>query len=360
MPRVLLVVHGMGEHPAGWNKDVVAKLDEVAARYPAFQNAPHFSTQVTIREIAYDRVFADIVQAWNQDATALDDWAKQSGRPLPKLVSWLRTPLPTEAKGFFWTTAIDPLLYRGFHLVRDNVRAQVTAQVAQIAKEAMAQGAAEISVLAHSLGTAVMHDSLEVLGRKPYDGNEVLTAKRWQFTNLFMLADVCLLARKLVADIDYFDSVVRPTTAGTADDTYCQFFVNVWHRFDPFVLLGPFRPTAWGENYIEIGPLNHYRQANIHGYTHYLDHPLVHVPIINGALGLPVITDAEQANELANYPMTPSAGCDAQIAAIKQKAQELANAVDFEEVIIGICEFLATAKHAADSCQALFSKDMFI
>lgn len=360
MTKVLLLVHGMGEHARGWSADIVQKLDAVAAQYPAFKTGPRFSQRLTIGEIVYDDVFANIVAGWNRDAAALDAWSKGAGRELPKVVSWLRAPLPSAAKGFFWTTAIDPLLYRGFHLVRDDVRAQVTKQVADVAKHAMQDGAADISILSHSLGTAVMHDSLDALGRKPFQNNEALTAARWQFANLFMLADVCQLARNLVADIDYFESIVRPTTAGGAGKSYCQFFVNVWHRFDPFVLLAPFRPMRWGDNYVPIGPLEHFHSANVHGYTHYLDHPLVHVPIINAALGLPIISDADQAKVLKSYPVTPSIGCDAQIAAVKLKAQELANAEDLEEAIIGISEFLAAAQTAADSCKALYDKDMFV
>jgi hypothetical protein len=350
----------MGEHRPRWSADIVKKLDALAAQYPAFRTGQRFSERMTIEEIVYDDVFANVVAAWNRDASALDAWAKANGRALPKIVSWLRAPMPSAARNFFWTTAIDPLLYRGFHLVRDDVRAQVTKQVADIVQRAMQNGAADVSVLAHSLGTAVMHDSLDSLGRTPFANDEVLTAARWQFANLFMLADVCQLARELVADVDYARSVVRPTTAGAAGNTYCQFFVNASHRFDPFVLLAPFQPAGWGENYIPIGPLEHFHQANVHGYTHYLDHPLVHVPIINGALGVPIITDADQAKAVASYPATSSKRCDAEIAAIAQKARDVAGAQDLEEAIIGIAEFLALAQQAAHDCKALFSKDMFV
>ena len=77
-------------------------------------------------------------------------------------------------------------------------------------------------------------------------------------------------------------------------------------------------------------------------------------------MGLPIISDADQAKVLKSYPVTPSAGCDDEIAAVKQKAQELANAGDLEDAIIGISEFLAAAQSAADSCKALYSKDMFV
>ena len=360
MTNVLVLVHGMGEHRPRWSVDIVRKLDAVASQYAAFRSGPSFSKRLTIEEVCYDDVFGNVVARWSRDAGALDTWAKGAGRALPKVVSWLRSPLPSTVKDFFWTTAVDPLLYRGFHLVRDDVRARVTKQIAEIAERNMRGGAAEISVLAHSLGTAVAHDALDALGRAPFEGNEALTAARWQFANLFMLADVCQLARNLVADVDYDDSIVRPTTAGSAGSTYCQFFVNVWHRDDPFTLMAPFRPGNWGENYVPIGPLEHFHQANVHGYTHYLDHPLVHVPIVNGALGEPIISETDQANALAAYPVTPAKTCDAHITKIIQKAQELGDAQDLEDAIIGIAEFFATARRAARSCKALSSKDMFV
>jgi hypothetical protein len=364
MTKVLILVHGMGVHPKGWSKEIVDKLDAVADQYPSFNGKQKFHERVDIREISYDDVFTNIVGTWQSDASQLDAWAKASGRELPKLVGWLRSPMPSEAKGFFWSTAIQPLLYRGFHLVRDAVRASVTDQIAAIANDVLANGSAEITVLSHSLGTMVTHDSLDLLGRG-YKGNEVLAATRWGFTNLFMLADVCQLARKLTADIDYFDSVVRPSTAGKAGETYCQFFNNDWHRFDPFAVSAAFRPGTWGDNYIPIGPLGHFHNANVHGFTHYLDHPLVHAPLINAALGpgpdgrFP-ISDADQNAALATYPVTIAKGCDAPIASVKDAAMALAGATDFEETIIGVSQFLASARQAADVCVALASKDMFV
>lgn len=364
MTKVLVLVHGVGVHPPGWSKDIVDKLDALASQYPAFHGKQAFHERLQIREISYDAVFNTVVDSWQSDATQLDAWAKASGRSLPKLVGWLRSPLPSDAKGFFWSTAIQPLLYAGFHLVRDAVRATVTDQFASIANEVLANGSAEITVLSHSLGSVVTHDALDFLGRG-YKGNEALAASRWGFTNLFMLADICQLARKLGADIDYFDSIVRPSSAGAAGATYCQYFVNVWHRFDPFVIAAPFRPGTWGSNYIPIGPLEHFHNANVHGFTHYLDHPLVHAPLINAALGpgpdgtFP-ISDADQNTALGAYPITLSKGCDSQIESVKQAATALSGAMDFEETIIGISQFLASARQAANACSALASPDMFV
>jgi hypothetical protein len=365
MLNLLILAHGMGENKPGWSADILAKLDAVAKQYPAFQgeNAEAFSKRVTPLEILYDDILSSYVDQWNNSSTELAKWAKDNGRDLRKLANWLSKPLPSDATGFFWTTVIDPLLYRGFRLVRDDVRAAVCDQLATGITAALANGASNVTVLAHSLGTAVLHDSLDMIARG-YKGNTVLSAGKWQVNNIFMLADVCLLARKLVADIDYFNSFVRPQTAGSADATYCQFFVNVWHRFDPFVILAAFRPGTWGDGYIEIGPLEHFKNANVHGYMHYLDHPLVHVPLINAALGVdaagePAISAGDQAKLLATYPVKPLTTCLTEIERIKDKALAVGNATDLEEAIIAFSEFLATAKQAANDCKPLFSPDMF-
>src|SRR5262249_36953451 len=151
-------------------------------------------------------------------------------------------------------------------------------------------------------------------------------------------------------------SVVRPAKDGDADNTYCQFFVNVWHRWDPFVLCGPFRPTTWGDGYFPVGPLEHFHQANVHGFTHYLDHPAVHIPIINGTLGDRVIPSREQQDALARYPQIGSPECAAQIQTLQDTAKEFSNVGDdLEGLATKGAEFYAAAKRAAEACRGLAS-----
>ena len=355
MSKLLFLVHGMGSNPAHWSDSLRDKLDEVASRYSAFAGgAAKFSQRVTLCEIRYDGVFEEKVQQWQADAAELDKWSQTAGRPLPKIVQWLRTTMPREdAKNFFWSTAVDPLLYRGFQLVRDEVRANVMAQIVSCLTTNMAGGAADACVLSHSLGTAVMHDALHQLGSQPYQGNESFIATRFKFQSFFMLADVCMLGPHGLLDIDYFNSVVRPVIAGN-ERTYCQFFFNAWHQFDPFVLSGPFRPTTWGDRYREIGPLQHFHQANIHGLVHYLDHPAVHVPIINASLGFQAIPVKESQDALANYPLIGSPECSAQIQKLKELAKEFENAgEDLEELVIKIAEFYAAAKQLGEECKGM-------
>jgi hypothetical protein len=363
MSRLLLVVHGMGLQPPGWGQAVRDKLDEVACRYAAFRNgAVPFSERVTIAEVRYDGIFEDIVEGWQQQAEELKAFAVAQGRPLPKIIQWLETPLPQDdaaAKSFFWSTAIDPLLYRGFALVRDRVRATVMAQVAQKLTHAMGSGSVQASVLAHSLGTAVMHDTLHKLGSAPYEGNESFLAARWKFTNVFTVANVSVLGPRALRDIDPHGSIVRPSyPAAPASATYCQSFFNVWHRWDPFVLCGPFRPDGWGAEYREVGPLDHFHQGNVHGFTHYLDHPIVHARVINHTLGYDAITVPEYRAAVANYPQFDSPQCTKELAELRRKALELDGINnDFEEIITKVAEYYAVARRVGETCPGLVNED---
>lgn len=365
MTKVLLLVHGMGSHPAGWSDGVRDTLDEVAARYASFKgNGARFSQRAKLVEIRYDGIFEEYVEQWQAKAEELAGYAAAQGRPLPRIVSWLKTTLPDDdaaAKSFFWSTAVDPLLYRGFALVRDRVRAAVMAQVVSALTRNMAGGAVEASVLAHSLGTAVIHDTLHQLGTAPQGGNESFAVGRWQLENVFMVADVCMLGPPWVRDIDYYTSILRPPSAGGgADGSYCQYFVNVWHRWDPFVMCGPFRPTTWGDDYFPVGPLEHFHQANVHGLTHYLDHPAVHVPIINGTLGYRAVPAKEEQDALAKYPVLSAPECATQLQTLKAKAKEFEHVGDdLEELVIDIAEFYAAAKRAGEACKGLASDDPF-
>ena len=361
MTQLLILVHGIGEHADDWADapdGPKARLNKVAKRYKKFQTGAPFTDRLTVRHIAYDRCFADQRDKWLADSTKLESWAQTAGRPLPKVVDWLQDTLPRNekaAKEFLWSAAIDAVLYRGFNLVRDHVRATVMSQLVGILKDVGGTESLDVTIVAHSLGTAVMHDVLDQLGNGvlPPEVADVESFRpdRWKFSNLFMMADVCLLGPSALRDIDAFASIVRPAKAGGSITGYCRRFFEVWHRYDPIAIAAPFRPGDWGRGYVPSGPLTQFRQANVHGYTHYLDHPLVHIPLMQYALADEVIDDDEAQAAIADYPDVVSTQCDAQIEAIKAKAKTFtALGTDLEQLAIDAAEFLALAKEANEKC----------
>jgi len=359
MPEQLLVLlHGVGPHPPGWSAEAVAALDAAAAKFDAFRGGPAFSARLTVAEVAYADCFEEIVDGWQQQSAGFAAWARANGGALPDVVRWLDATLPASeasAKEFFWSTASHALLYRGFALVRDRVRLRVMARLVEILRDVGAQGAA-VTLVAHGLGAVVLHDVLDMLGtgRVPPDVGDasMLAAGSWTASSVFMIADACLLGPAALRDVDYLDSVCGPVGGGRPG--MCQRFFEVWHAFDPLAVTQPFRPADWGRNYREIGPLTHFRRANVHALGHYLDHPAVHVPLVNQALGGPVIDAAEAAAARGAYPDVVAPACLTEIEELKAKARSFDGAgEDLGALVARLAELYALARHAAEECEGL-------
>lgn len=329
--RVMFVVHGMGTYPPGWSAPVVKKLDAAAGTYSAFRGGPPFSARVKLVEITYDGVFTRLVDSWRASADELGAAAKNEGLALPDLLARLDSAtLPADARNAFWTTFIDPVLYRGISTIRSEVRARVTEQLVTNLTELGKQEAVQASVLCHGLGTMVVHDTLAILGSRPLPGgNDTFTSKKFRFENLFSLANASRLGP---CDLDPYDSCVRPGSAPLSGNggasNYLTRMYSFRHRWDPFAIVQPFDPTGWGSDYYG-GPdqtLSAIRAANVHDVLHYLDHPAVHVPIINRAMGAFPISRQEMLDRIAQYPPYPPACADA-VTALKGRLEELLHAI---------------------------------
>ncbi len=107
------------------------------------------------------------------------------------------------------------------------------------------------------------------------------------------------MSRILETDSPVYQSIVHPLSAG-AQDAYCTRYYNFRHRFDPIPAVRAFDPPNWGPDYRATANLSHFREFNVHGFEHYLDHPAVHIPLIKGLFGA-LITESEQQQALENY-----------------------------------------------------------
>jgi len=345
--RLVFLVHGMGQHPPGWSAGVQAALARAAARYRHFAAGPPLGERVRFVEIAYDDVFDRYVDQLAADLGALTAFLQQGGVRLATLTGWLGQATPTE-RAFFWTHAVDVVLYRYAPQLRDPVRVAVMTQIVDAVNAAKAGGElAEVSVVAHSLGCPVASAALHLLATRPFGGSDAyLVGRDLTVRNVFALANV---SRALQDDIDPYASPVRPASAPPAP-TYVTRYHTFRHALDPFARLRPFAPPNWGADYHAPDPvLRHLHGFNVHAFEHYLDHPAVHVPILNGVFGAPVVTAKERVDAIASYP--PVAGpCLPQLVGLWNALEQLAEPRDVQEMLVRGVQALALGRAAREGC----------
>jgi hypothetical protein len=352
MATIVFIVHGMGRHPRQWSVPIRQRLNELAAQYDAFTGGAPLDERVELVEVSYDGVFAPLAQQFGTDFSKLKKFAQLAGVSLGKLETWLPTAEETE-KEFFWNSALDVLLYFGFKLVRDEVRVRVMQQIATRLATAMDGGRiVNAFVIAHSLGTGVTSDSLALLGTREFNGSDAFVAGRGvKFKGIFTLANV---SKEVQTDVDSYASVLHPDSAtlNPASAAYCARYASFRHVLDPFCWLAPFDPPNWGSDFKNVDDLTHLRGFNVHGFTHYLDHPRVHIPIINGIFERPIITAQERTDAINDYPLLPS-DCVPQFRELLGFVDGLSKPRDVEELTITGAKFLAGAKRLREACRAL-------
>ena len=288
--HVLFVVHGMGvSDPSAWAGEFQAKLKEVAKRYE-HNHFPMawFEDNVIVVPVKYGDILAAKVSEWQADAGGLGAFAEANGISDHGVLDWLQAT-DTAARKFLWSHIAHVILYRFFPLMRERIRITVIRQFMDgIDREYVGRSECRCSVLAHSLGTAVAHDCLHILGSKPTwrdpetdeDRTNAFLPDDKRFLGIFMVANV---SRLLQTDIDTDTSIVR-TGPSLDPGSYCASYYDIKHILDPLPMPLPLAPRDW-----ELPPknveVNHFRDWNIHSLEHYLDNPAVHIPLLRTLAG---------------------------------------------------------------------------
>lgn len=239
----LIVVHGMGVHSASSiKKTVVDAANEALHRYPGY-NSEKFENHVDVIGVGFDDIFEKERKRLKQNNESLSDYLKGNSTAVPKFIQSivsLENEIGKEA--FFATHAFDVLLY--LTLKGPEVRLRI---LEKIAKEFDRRRDESIHVMAHSLGTAVLHDTLH----KAYKGGITdskagysykLDCVDHKFDSLWMVANVSNLTATLSpfgVKFDPYDSLVRPSRG---NDGCAKYLYNLRHALDPFTKFYPFKP----------------------------------------------------------------------------------------------------------------------
>jgi hypothetical protein len=321
MPQhILFLLHGMGHYgemkdgkfvpdQEGWFKGAKASLEALYDRFikEDFAGGDKFNDRFKIVEVQFDDITEHFRSAWENQA---QDWSKLgfSDGIANSLTDFFQS---NKADAFLWTHLADVTLYLA-PTVREHVKVQVAAKIFKtLAAEKGAQNLDGWSVLAHSLGSAVAHDTLTDV-RRMLEGDPALAGMVWPPKVICMAANV---ARVLTDNRDLlYDNILAPT-GGTNPSGY----ISCNHQLDPFTLVAPFAPDRgdWikpGIRFRDLTGLKDYylvedvvkwakspadfaKFAAVvpHGFEHYMRQPPVVATLWPSLIGDPPSADLEAA-----------------------------------------------------------------
>lgn len=269
----LFLVHGIGIHKdAAWADETISMLSH------AWQSTTSLDRPmldyIEVVPISYDEVFEGYLDDFSDLSKALyTDTLSLSSDEKGELAHALDSEGIND-KHFLWSYLVDVILYK-----MDIVKAQVNALVAKQLYEHLRKRstADEFGIIAHSLGTRVINDTLQTIqSGNAEQSNFYEQGYRIKF--LMQISDVTDLFSLPFNTDNYPPKDVFPH--GTYD-----YLRTVTNRFDPIARMVPTRLNHWPSDrksaqhlgrsvYLDI-LIEHVHETNVHGLTHYMLHPQI-------------------------------------------------------------------------------------
>jgi hypothetical protein len=302
--HALVFVHGMGEYSGAWHTPAWAVLRTAFSEYESFRGKI-LDDFVTPIPTIYSDLFAELRKQWKDDASAIkvtlgnqidsDDKAERAR--VEKEVDNIADKIGAGSDTFVWTHAMDVVLYRFFKLIRQAVNVSLAKQIVD---KATGMDFNSWSVMAHSLGTAVAHNTLHSLYNTPLiSGQSPLQTVETRPKMLAMVANVSRVLQ--LPGLKVYESKVCPGSALVG--RVCQTYLNIRHQWDPFTIPQPFKPDpGWPDaatfnstqyQHIQPSHLLLQKYMEVHDLDHYLKNPRVHVPIFRSIFGEGIIPQSE-------------------------------------------------------------------
>lgn len=328
---LFLAIHGMGTHDEkDLKKNILDPLDNAAKHFSSIQS---FSSKVEFVPITYNELWDEIRTKLAENAGKIED--RLAGLPDAAQVAAAIAgfELSFDKDSFFYTHWLDVILYRS--LYGERVRVKVAKTILDNLIKAKSEQR-PIFMLGHSLGTAVLHDTLHKLYLKDFsaeDQKEIglvehqVEPEENQIDGIYMIANV---SRIVGGGKDPYQSNVKPGTGGI-----CVQLINGRHKLDPFTVPKAFNPPRDG-SWVSKADLDNkfYRaietkeiiELNPHSLSQYMSDPLVYTDIFETVFGRDFKPTVQETNaaETEFKTKTVQGGIDKINSALKE--------VDFENV----------------------------
>jgi hypothetical protein len=137
--------------------------------YEQYSDGELFEDRFNCFSIEYDSKFEERRDAWNDQIGSILGSDAVGGLGLPSA-----DELSALTDDNFFTTHIkDVLLYRFIPQVGEQVRAHVISKINDVVQSV--HSSSEVSIIAHSLGTSVIHDAVNAMYNEPGSDGNVLS-----------------------------------------------------------------------------------------------------------------------------------------------------------------------------------------
>ena len=296
--HILFLVHGMGDTQPGWSQAIQQLIRSHYARYPGLSLLVPFDNNFSFCEINYNDKFDERRKAWAQNAQTVLAALAQNGLDSGAVNQLTKYAAETGADNFLATHVLDVILYRFIPQIAEQIRTTVQKQILQALAAQPQNESFSWSIIAHSLGTAVTHDTLHAM----YSGG-TLPPSVTRAKVLTMLANV---SRVLETDADVYTSRVFPNIDPAKG--VCDYFLNARHEWDPIPVPKLFKPVDdWPDlitrraNRFQSILINAIEQKNVHDFAHYLKNPKVHIALFRALTWDSLIDQATADNAIAQY-----------------------------------------------------------
>jgi len=293
----VFLIHGIGEKKADewfkpWKESIIAELQRYRP-YGGMTAAEIESDLICFVPVSYDSVFEGYRTRWANLAGAIGSTDAIGNEALRKGLQWVADNGAAEGlEQFFWTSALDVLLWYGVEQARAAVVAKVNSQIADGIVNMLNENDSmdNAHFVAHSMGTSVVHDSLVSLelADEIHAGAFDLDKFKWQ--SIFMVSNTSRLLQTrfdLTGDGSSTDkykaylSSLKPGDAGSI----CRSYFNVRHRADPVSWPRMFDPAGWPSAFQTIETVRYDEIKEIHNFTTYIANPNVHLTMLRKLLG---------------------------------------------------------------------------
>lgn len=301
---IIVLVHGMGNHTApkpstnergSFGEEVIDGLTKGFQHFDSLKDIKP-EKKAAFVEIHYNDIFDKLRKELAENATSISDLvesAKLGGVP-GVVESILKFESKLNQDDFEYTHWLDVALYKSFYgqMIRDQVAEQLASLMA-------VHNGRDIHLVAHSLGTGVVHDTLQQLYTTEYtdhDRIQQLSTMDHKIDSLWMIANVSRLLSTVLRVKDPYKSLVKPSKLKSG---VCRAMFNVHHQLDPFTWPLAFErnkednwvpQAAYRQTYADI-ETKMIKEWNTHSITQYLEDPNVVASFSQRVLGIRIGKD---------------------------------------------------------------------